>query len=65
LNTLAARIRSNPDINIHSILIVKDDKLVFEEYFSGKDEDWGTDLGVVEFNRHLRRQDCRGGRKRI
>ncbi len=51
LNDLAARIRSNPKINIHSILIVKDNNLVFEEYFSGKDQDWGNDLGVVEFDK--------------
>jgi CubicO group peptidase (beta-lactamase class C family) len=48
---LAARIRSNPKTNVHSVLIVKDNKLVFEEYFSGRDEDWGTDLGVVEFEK--------------
>ena len=48
---LVARIRSNPEINIHSVLIVKDNKLAFEEYFSGKDQDWGTDLGVVEFDK--------------
>ena len=47
---LAGRIRSNPKTNIHSILIVKDGKLAFEEYFSGRDEDWGKDLGVVEFD---------------
>ncbi len=49
LNNLAARIRSNPGINIHSLLIVKDNNLVYEEYFSGKDQNWGNDLGVVEF----------------
>lgn len=51
LNTLATRIRANPEINIHSILIVKDGKLVFEEYFTGRDQNWGTDLGVVEFDK--------------
>lgn len=30
------RIRNNVYPNIHSVLIVKDDKLVMEEYFSGK-----------------------------
>ena len=49
LQEVAARIRSNPNINIHSLLVVKDDKLVFEEYFSGKDESWGEDLGIVDF----------------
>jgi len=51
LNDLAARIRSNPQINIHSILIVKDNNLVFEEYFSGTSQKWPTDLGVVEHDK--------------
>ena len=50
LKEVTTRIRSNPKINIHSVLIVKDDKLVFEEYFSGKDYSWGEDLGMVNFN---------------
>lgn len=36
--------------NRHSLLIYKDDKLVLEEYFSGHDENWGTDLGIIEYN---------------
>ena len=60
LNDLAARIRSNPKINIHSILIVKDNKLAFESYFSGTDQNiFRADLnvrplksgGVVEFDK--------------
>lgn len=34
--------------NRHSILIYKDDKLVLEEYFSGHDEIWGTDIGIFK-----------------
>lgn len=33
--------------NIHSVLIHHKGDLVYEEYFSGKDEAWGTDLGIV------------------
>ncbi len=52
LNDLAARIRSNPKINIHSILIVKDNNLVFEEYFSGRSQELGTRLwSVVEHDK--------------
>jgi CubicO group peptidase (beta-lactamase class C family) len=32
----------------HSLLIYKDDKLVLEEYFSGHDEIWGTDIGIIK-----------------
>jgi len=36
--------------NRHSLLIYKDDKLVLEDYFSGHDEIWGTDIGMVQYN---------------
>jgi CubicO group peptidase (beta-lactamase class C family) len=32
--------------NRHSLLIYKDNKLVLEKYFKGKDENWGDDLGI-------------------
>ena len=34
--------------NRHSLLIYKDDRLVLEEYFSGHDEIWGTDIGIIK-----------------
>jgi CubicO group peptidase (beta-lactamase class C family) len=37
--------------NIHSILIVKDKELVFERYFSGSDQNWGSNLGIVGHSR--------------
>jgi CubicO group peptidase (beta-lactamase class C family) len=33
--------------NIHSLLIARNDKLVHEKYWDGKDEDWGSDVGVT------------------
>ena len=33
--------------NIHSVLIAKDNMLVYENYFSGKDESWGSSLGYT------------------
>lgn len=39
--------------NIHSVLIAKRNKLVYEKYFTGKDEIWGTDLGEVTHNKNL------------
>jgi CubicO group peptidase (beta-lactamase class C family) len=39
IESLLAQIRNETYKNIHSILIVKDDRLVVEEYFSGQEED--------------------------
>ncbi|MBN7814250.1 serine hydrolase domain-containing protein [Algoriphagus pacificus] len=39
--------------NRHSLLIYKDEQLVVEEYFTGKDENWGDDLGIVSYNDSL------------
>jgi CubicO group peptidase (beta-lactamase class C family) len=38
--------------NIHSLLILHDNKLVYENYFPGKDEVWGLELGYIphDFN---------------
>jgi CubicO group peptidase (beta-lactamase class C family) len=33
--------------NRHSLLIYKNNKLVLEKYFTGRDENWGDELGVV------------------
>ena len=33
--------------NIHDVLIARHNKLVFEQYWPGKDEAWGTDKGVI------------------
>lgn len=33
--------------NIHSVLIFKNNELVYENYFDGKDELWGKELGVI------------------
>ena len=50
LEALAKMIESDPLVNTHSVLVIKDGKLVFERYFSGPDQDWGEDLGVVAFD---------------
>ena len=39
--------------NIHSLLIAKDNKLIYENYFSGKDENWGSNLGYVEHDYNI------------
>ena len=52
LGELAQRIRSQPETNIHGILVARRGQLVFEEYFRGQDEDWGNDLGVIDHHRN-------------
>ena len=47
LTDLIGKIRNGTYANIHSVLIIKNGKLVFEEYFSGED----TGRGRVDFNR--------------
>jgi CubicO group peptidase (beta-lactamase class C family) len=44
-------IKTGVDPNIHSVLILKNKKLVYENYFKGKDEIWGDDLGVIGHHR--------------
>ena len=44
-------IRAHPEWNVHAVLIERAGRLVYEEYFSGKDERWGQPLGVVTFTR--------------
>ncbi len=36
-------------LNVHSVLVIKNDKLIFEEYFKGMDQRRGKSLGEVEF----------------
>lgn len=36
--------------NIHSLLIARNNKLVFEKYWTGKDEEWGVPKGETEHN---------------
>ena len=54
LEAMTESIRAHPEFNIHAVLIERDGRLVFEEYFSGRDERWGEPLGVVVFNRETR-----------
>ena len=48
VNEITNQITSGYYPNIHSLLIYKDDKLVYENYFKGKDQYLGKDLGVIE-----------------
>ena len=46
INRIDTAVRNGTYPNIHSLLIVRDEKLVYENYWPGKDQSWGDDLGV-------------------
>ena len=57
LNRAAARIRDGTYQNVHSLLVVKDGKLVFEEYFRGYTWNYADDQhrgDLVDFGRDTR-----------
>ncbi|HET9745020.1 MAG TPA: serine hydrolase, partial [Chitinophagaceae bacterium] len=47
IESMDSNIINNIYPNIHSVLIWKSGKLVFEKYYAGSDENWGTNLGIV------------------
>ncbi len=54
LEALTGAIRGHPGDNIHAVLIERDGHLVYERYFSGKDEKWGVPLRDVTHSRDQR-----------
>jgi len=51
INGVDTAVRNGTFPNIHSLLVAKDSLLVFEKYWSGKDEVWGTSIGVVSHSK--------------
>lgn len=49
LCSIAARLKAT-EANIHSVVVVRHGKLVFEQYFPGHDSLWGAAEGQFEFN---------------
>ena len=47
LAALTQSIRSWPELGVHAVLIERNGRLIYEEYFNGFDERWGTLLGPV------------------
>src|SRR5262249_43893828 len=50
LDAVAERAARGELGNLHAIVIVRDGRLVFERYFTGRDTLWGRSLGEVAFN---------------
>lgn len=48
LQKMTEKIENQEYPNLHSLLILKDGKLIYEEYFKGQDYSYGKDLGVVQ-----------------
>ena len=51
IEAMTAEIRRYSDWNIHAVLIEREGRLVYEEYFAGEDQEWGQNLGPVVFTR--------------
>jgi CubicO group peptidase (beta-lactamase class C family) len=51
LDPLTTAIRAWPELNVHAILIERSGRLIYEEYFEGFDERWGTPLGRITMSR--------------
>ncbi len=51
IRALAAEIEKNTFPNIHSLLISRHNKLVYEHYWRGEDQYWGNPIGVVPHER--------------
>ena len=50
---LIPRLEGWKEADIHSVLVVRHDKLVFEHYFAGADEQWGRPLGTVAYGARM------------
>ena len=50
LCAMVDRLRTWPDVNVHSVIVARSGKLVFEQYFTGADERWGSAVGEVKFD---------------
>ena len=46
INKIDTAITNGTYPNIHSLLIVRNNKLVYEHYWPGQDQSWGDDLGI-------------------
>lgn len=50
LEGLADHFKRWSQANVHAVLMARNGKLVFEHYFTGKDEAWGKPLGKVTYD---------------
>ena len=53
LCALVDRLAGAPQDNLHAVVVVRDGRLVFEDYRSGPDQRWGQELGTVGYGPEL------------
>ncbi|MDP1699373.1 MAG: serine hydrolase [Aestuariivirga sp.] len=47
LCSLGGKLGNSPEMNVHSVIVVRNAKLVYENYRAGKDQKWGSSLGLA------------------
>ena len=54
LAKLTQSIRAWPELGVHAILVERNGRLIYEEYFEGFDEKWGQPLGRITMTPELK-----------
>jgi CubicO group peptidase (beta-lactamase class C family) len=53
LCSLNERLDKSPEMNVHSVVVVRGGKLVYESYRAGEDEKWGRKQGVTPYTSQM------------
>jgi CubicO group peptidase (beta-lactamase class C family) len=53
LCSLNERLDKSPEMNVHSVVVVRGGKLIYESYHAGEDEKWGRKRGVTPYTSHM------------
>ena len=53
LCSLNEKLDKSPEMNVHSVVVVRGGKLVYESYRAGEDEKWGAKLGVTRYTSQM------------